>query len=50
MTKLFKQFDKEYRKGNASQNFINNLDLEKIKSSTPELQRLIGELTKKEVK
>ena len=40
LSKLFKQAGKEYRKGYASENFIHNLDIEKIINNSEVLQDL----------
>ena len=38
LSRLFKQSGKVYRKGYASENFINNLDIEKIRNNSKVLQ------------
>ncbi len=38
LSRLFKQSGKEYRKGYALENFINNLDIEKIRNKSKVLQ------------
>jgi hypothetical protein len=42
LSKLFRQFDKRYRKGKRVENFVHNLDLEKLIGRCEELRTLIA--------